>query len=88
MNKIGVCGDHCSYCPRYIATMSGNIEELEKVKGLWVRLGWRDESFPAHKLVCYGCSPEIKCAYPELRNCADGKKFPIAAYAIIIPAIW
>jgi hypothetical protein len=76
MDKIGVCGDNCSYCPRYIATLSGNIEELEKVKELWVRLSWRDESFPADKLVCYGCSPEVKCAYPELRNCAYEKKIP------------
>ncbi len=76
MVKIGVCGDNCSYCPRYIATLSGNIEELEKVKELWVRLGWRVESFPADKLVCYGCSPEVKCAYPELSNCAYEKKIP------------
>ncbi|MEJ2355107.1 MAG: DUF3795 domain-containing protein [candidate division WOR-3 bacterium] len=74
MNKIGVCGDNCSCCPRYIATMSGNIEELEKVKELWVRLGWRDKSFPASELICHGCSPEVKCAYPELRSCAYEKK--------------
>ncbi len=76
MDKIGVCGDDCSYCPRYIATLSGNIEELEKVKELWVRLGWREESFPARELVCKGCSPEVKCAYPELRNCTYEKKIP------------
>ena len=76
MNKIGVCGDNCSYCPRYIATLSGNMEELEKVKELWVRLGWRDESFPAVRLVCDGCNFEIKCVYPELRNCAYEKKIP------------
>lgn len=74
MNKIGVCGDNCSYCPRYIATLSGNIEELEKVKELWVRIGWRDESFSAENLVCHGCMSEVKCAYPELRNCAYEKK--------------
>jgi hypothetical protein len=76
MDKIGVCGDNCSCCPRYIATLSGNIEELEKVKELWVRLGWREESFPADKLVCHGCNPEVKCAYPMLRNCAYEKKIP------------
>ncbi len=73
MNEIGVCGDNCSYCPRYIATESGDIQELEKVKELWVRLGWREESFPAEKLACNGCAPEINCAYPQLRNCADEK---------------
>lgn len=74
MNKVGVCGDNCSYCPRYIAALSGSIEELKKVKELWVRIGLRDESFPAENLVCHGCMPEVKCAYPELRNCAAGKK--------------
>ena len=74
MDKIGVCGDNCSYCPRYIATLSDNLEELERVKELWVRLGWREKSFSAEKLVCQGCTPEVKCAYPELRNCAYEKK--------------
>ncbi len=74
MDKIGVCGDNCSCCPRYIATLSGNLEKLEKVKDLWFRLGWREESFPARELVCKGCSPEVKCAYPELRNCAYEKR--------------
>ncbi|MEJ2567938.1 MAG: DUF3795 domain-containing protein [candidate division WOR-3 bacterium] len=76
MSKIGVCGDNCSYCPRYIATLSGSAKELEKVKELWVRLGWRDESFPAEELTCEGCSPAVKCAYPELRDCAYEKEFP------------
>jgi hypothetical protein len=74
MSKIGVCGDNCSYCPRYIATLSGDIKEFEKVKELWVRMGWSDESFPAENLVCYGCTTEVKCAYPQLRSCAAGKK--------------
>lgn len=74
MDKIGACGDKCSNCPRYIATLSDDIEEFEKVKELWVRLGWRDASSPAEKLVCHGCSPEVKCSYPELHRCANGKK--------------
>jgi hypothetical protein len=74
MDKIGVCGENCSYCPRYIATLSGDKGEFEKVKELWVRIGWRDKSFPAEKLVCHGCDFEIKCAYPELRSCAAEKK--------------
>ncbi len=74
MDNIGVCGDNCSCCPRYIATLSGDFEEFKKVKELWVRLGWRDESSPVEELACNGCSLKVKCAYPELRNCADGKK--------------
>lgn len=47
MSLIGVCGDNCSYCPRYIATRSGKADELEEVKELWARLGLRDPAFPA-----------------------------------------
>jgi hypothetical protein len=58
-----------------VATQSGNAEDLENVKELWVRLGLRDPSFPAEEMACYGCKPENKCAYPELRACASEKTF-------------
>jgi len=67
---MGVCGDNCLYCPRYIATRGGKAEDLEKVKGLWVRLGLREPSIPATDLACYGCTPQNKCAYNEIRTCA------------------
>ena len=73
MSLIGICGDNCSYCPRYIASRSGKTEALEEVKELWVRLGLRDPAFPAQDLTCFGCKPENPCAYPELRDCARGK---------------
>ena len=69
MSAMGICGDNCLYCPRYVATRSGKAEELEKVKELWVRLGFRELSFPAENLACPGCAPENDCAYPELRSC-------------------
>jgi hypothetical protein len=69
MATMGICGDNCLYCPRYLATQSGKTEELEKVKELWLRLGLRDRALPAQDLVCHGCAPESKCAYPELRAC-------------------
>ena len=71
---IGICGDNCSFCPRYIATQSGSMEELEKVKELWVRLGLREADFPAEGLKCKGCKPENNCAYKELRSCANDRK--------------
>jgi hypothetical protein len=49
------------------------MKELEKVKDLWVRLGLREPSFPAKDLICNGCQPENKCAYPEIRTCAYEK---------------
>ena len=73
MFLIGVCGDHCSYCPRYIATENNNATDLEKVKELWVRLGLRDPAFHARDLACSGCKSNSKCAYPELRACAHEK---------------
>lgn len=69
MTTVGICGDNCMYCPRYLATLSGKTEELEKVKELWLRLGLRDPALPAQDLVCYGCAPENNCAYSELRTC-------------------
>jgi hypothetical protein len=73
MSLIGVCGDNCSYCPRYIATRSGKAEELEEVKELWVRLGFRDSAFHDQDLTCFGCKPKNPCAYSELRGCASEK---------------
>jgi hypothetical protein len=70
---IGYCGDNCLLCPRYVATQYGSAEELEKTKALWVRLGLRDPDFSAQEMVCFGCRPEIECAYPELRSCAHKK---------------
>ena len=73
MFPIGICGDNCYYCPRYIATQNKSPTELDKVKELWVRLGLRDSAFPARDLVCFGCKPENKCAYSDLRACASEK---------------
>jgi len=70
---IGVCGDNCSFCPRYHATLSGDAKELEKVKELWVRLGLREPDFPTQDIACYGCKPENNCAFSEVRACAYGK---------------
>jgi hypothetical protein len=73
MNLIGVCGDNCSFCPRYLASQSGDAEELENVKELWVRLGLRDPAVPVQDMACSGCRPENNCAYPEVRSCAYSK---------------
>ena len=70
---IGICGDNCSGCPRFIATKSGRRDELEKVKELWVRLGLRDPDFPVEDMACHGCKSGNKCAYAELRACVSGK---------------
>jgi hypothetical protein len=71
MDLVGICGDNCHYCPRYLATQNGSTKELETVKELWVKLGLRDPAFPAQEMACYGCKPENECAYSELRACAS-----------------
>jgi hypothetical protein len=73
MSMIGLCGDNCEYCPRYIATRNGSMIELKKVKKLWVRLGLRSHDFPVQDMACQGCKPENKCAYTELRACISTK---------------
>lgn len=73
MEMIGICGDNCAYCPRYIATQNGSAIELEKVKELWVRLGFIDPAVPVNDMACSGCRPENKCAYKELRTCVYKK---------------
>ena len=73
MKKIGICGDNCAYCPRYIATQTGGKIELEKVKELWVRLELRDLDFPVQDMACHRCKPENKCAYVELCTCVITK---------------
>jgi hypothetical protein len=73
MAKIGACGDNCDFCHRYKATTSGKIEELEKVKELWVRIGLRNYSFPARELSCTGCRPNAYCGSKELLECVRAK---------------
>jgi hypothetical protein len=73
MNLIGICGDNCQSCPRYTATTNNSLAELERVKDLWVRLGLRDNIFPVQDMICHGCRPENRCAYPELYACVKTK---------------
>lgn len=85
MSRIGACGDNCEFCHRYRATISRDSAELEKVKQLWVRIGLRDESFPAEQLACTRCHPNEQCGHKELlacgnknriQNCGQCKNYP------------
>jgi hypothetical protein len=75
MNLIGACGDDCSCCPRYRATISNDPDELNRVKELWVSFGWRSPDIDVQELKCSGCRIGNKCSYPELRDCAFGKGY-------------
>jgi hypothetical protein len=85
MAKIGACGDHCDFCPRYHATQSNNQIALEKVKELWVRLGLRAPFFPAGELVCFGCKPDNVCAYSALRDCVMDRNIENCGFCSAYP---
>ena len=73
---IGICGDDCTACPRFVATQTGDPREFQDVKDLWVRLGLRPPDFAAEELACMGCSPANDCAYPEMQACARARSLP------------
>ena len=72
---FGACGDDCSLCPRYRATLAGDRNALERVKELWILLGWREADVTAEELKCSGCRKENKCSYQKLRDCAFEKGY-------------
>jgi hypothetical protein len=74
MDLIGVCGDNCTYCPRFIENNKGSTQRLETVKELWVRIGLRDDPVAIGAMLCNGCKPENNCAYAALRDCAAQRK--------------
>jgi hypothetical protein len=75
MDKIGVCGDNCGLCPRYIASGRIDLERLKEVAVLWKKAGFRDKIVSPEDLACFGCSPKNNCAYHRQMDCATGKKF-------------
>jgi len=73
MVKLGYCGDNCEICPRYIATLSGDKSELQKVAILWKKAGFRDTLEEPKYLICYGCHFSKVCVYEDVRKCCIEK---------------
>ena len=75
MLKLGFCGDDCNACPRYIATQSGDVEQLKKVAALWYRVGYRDKIVPPEEMICHGCSSTWcnRTYLRDVRECASEK---------------
>ncbi len=69
MVKLAFCGNDCSECPRYIATQSGDKEQLKEVAVLWRRVGYRDEIVSPEEIACHGCHSSRWCRY-KIRECA------------------
>lgn len=81
MEKITLCGDDCSQCPRYLARSN---YELEKIAELWFRIGWRDKVISIDEIKCSGCSSHKQCTYHlvecikenNVEKCNQCSKFP------------
>ncbi len=82
--KISFCGDVCSECPRYIATITNNTIELKDLAELWFRLGFRSEVVKPEELKCYGCNKNMTCSnginscehLSNINNCGECGHFP------------
>jgi hypothetical protein len=59
-DRITLCGDNCTYCPRFNAHTS---EELKQVAELWYRVGLRDRIVSEEEIKCIGCNPGKQCTY-------------------------
>jgi hypothetical protein len=74
MQELARCGDDCNACPRYIATQSGNRENLKEVAAMWKRAGWRDTVLSPEKMICHGCASVDWCRYDDMRACGLAKE--------------
>lgn len=72
---IAPCGDRCDWCPRFIATMCGEREELGRVAKLWHRMGWHDAVASPEAIACGGCTVDSPCRY-GINRCAYERKLP------------
>ena len=74
MTEIGYCGDNCSSCPRYTATLANDTEKLKEAVLMWKRVGWRDTILSNDEIKCTGCKTVTWCRYYDIRECAIDKK--------------
>jgi hypothetical protein len=81
---ISFCGDTCSVCPRYQATINNDAKKLAYLAELWYRLGFRDHVVKPHEMTCKGCSRDKDCTHginncPEIasiNNCGECSHYP------------
>ncbi len=67
--NLAFCGNDCNNCQRYIATKSGDKEQLNNVAIMWHKYGWRDTIVSPEEIACSGCSSATWCGY-EIQKCA------------------
>jgi ribosomal protein S18 acetylase RimI-like enzyme len=82
--KLGCCGDDCNYCPRYLATKSGDKELLQAVADTWQTIGWRQPGEDLDTFACHGCGTLDNCGLgirqcvldKGLNNCGECPGYP------------
>jgi hypothetical protein len=65
---IAACGDVCAECPRFLATISGDPDQLASVAELWFRVGFRNRIVSNEEIQCTGCSKTKVCVH-NITNC-------------------
>ena len=81
---ISFCGDVCTECPRYIATLNNDAEALLSFAGLWYRLGFRPKVVEPEEIKCHGCNRNMVCSngindcehLKHISNCGECDLFP------------
>ncbi len=89
--RIGICGDVCSECPRYTATLANDQGRLVEFAELWHRLGFRETVVSPESLRCSGCSRDMACANGVNRceqlgdgnNCGECDNFPCETIGLV-----
>ncbi len=84
--KISFCGDVCTECPRYVATIANDINALKSFAELWFKLGFRPKVVDPEEIKCLGCSKDMVCSngindcehLETIMNCGECDSFPCA----------
>lgn len=75
---VAYCGDRCDLCPRYIATIKNDPEELKEVLILMRKVGWVSDNDTAEDMRCTGCHDIQNCEY-EVKECCISKNIKSCA---------
>ena len=69
--RLAYCGDDCSICPRYVATLSGSKDQLKKAAELSKKVGWSLEKTAPEEFICHGCQDIESCEYNVKECCIE-----------------
>jgi len=72
--KLACCGDDCSYCSRYTATLSNDMEKLKEYAIVLKKVGWRDTIASPKEIKCFGCATYNEPCEYNIRECCLQKK--------------